>query len=93
MALRFRIEPLTGTVEPFEAEKTITVPRVAFPRVGDRHPVSSTPTTATDGHTAWTSGIRSRRVRRVFELAGRVGTAPPAIAPAAPAPAAPVAVV
>lgn len=36
--MTFRIEPLDGS-EPFEAEKTKTVPRVAIPRQGDRYPV------------------------------------------------------
>jgi hypothetical protein len=34
----FRIEPIDGS-EPFQAEKTKTVPRVAIPRQGDRYPV------------------------------------------------------
>jgi hypothetical protein len=36
--MTFRIEPIDGS-EPFQAEKTKVVPRVAIPRQGDRYPV------------------------------------------------------
>lgn len=80
--LRFRIEPTDGT-EPFEAEKTVTVSRVEIPRPGDRYPVWFDP--SNPGLWAFGDDVTdaaSPAVRRLFALAGRVGSSPPAPAPA-----------
>ena len=44
----FRIEPLDGS-QPFQAQKTKTVPRVSIPRQGDRYPVWFDP----NDHDTW----------------------------------------
>jgi hypothetical protein len=86
--LRMRIEPRDGSA-PFEAEKAITVSRVAIPRAGDRFPVWFD---AAD-RSRWAFGTdvqanASPKVRALFAAAAQgkpLAPQPPA-PPAAPAP-------